>query len=113
MELNGRIKLINDLMTFDSGFRKREFVLTTQEQYPQDIKMEVIQDRVSLLDSLKPGDEVQVYFNVKGREYNGNYYVNLQAWKIEGAGTDSQTVSNPPLPDAPPPIGEDDDDLPF
>jgi single-stranded DNA-binding protein len=113
MELNGRIKLINDLMTFDSGFRKREFVLTTQEQYPQDIKMEVIQDRVSLLDSVKPGDEVQVFFNVKGREYNGNYYVNLQAWKIESSGAGSQSEPNPPLPDGPPPIGEDDDDLPF
>jgi hypothetical protein len=103
LKINGKIKLMLDVQTFDSGFTKREFVVTTLEQYPQDIKLEVTQDRVSLLNSLKVNDVVDVSFNVRGNEYNGRYFVNLQAWKIEA----SAETSTPPAPQ------EDDGDLPF
>ena len=51
LKLSGKIKLINDTQTWDSGFSKREFVITTDEQYPQDVKFEVIKDKTSLLDN--------------------------------------------------------------
>jgi len=82
LELKGKIKLINPTETFGSGFTKREFVITTAEQYPQDVKFEVVKDKCSKLDSYRVGQEVAVQFNVRGNEYNGKYYVSLQAWTI-------------------------------
>ena len=52
LKINGRVKLIMDLQSWDSGFTKREFVITTNEQYPQDVKLECIKDKTNLLDGL-------------------------------------------------------------
>ncbi len=122
MDLNGKIKLIYDTQEFASGFKKREFVVTTQEQYPQDVKFEAIKEKVDLLDAYKPGDEVNVHFNIRGNEYQGKYYVNLQAWRLErGQGSASpepkvaatQPTATGSTPPPPPPSQEDEDDLPF
>jgi single-strand DNA-binding protein len=86
LELKGTIKVINDAQVYDSGFQKREFVITTDEKFPQDVKMEFVKEKCSLLDSYALGQPVTVGFNVRGNEYNGKYYVNLQAWKISGDG---------------------------
>ena len=83
LELKGKIKVINQTETFGSGFTKREFVITTAEQYPQDVKFEVVKEKCALLDRYKIGQELNVHFNVRGNEYAGKYYVSLQAWKIE------------------------------
>ncbi len=84
-EATGKIKLINDVQTFPSGFSKREFVVTTGDsKYPQDLKFEVVKDKCSLLDDYKEGQEVQVNFDIRGNEYNGKYYVNLSCWKLSG-----------------------------
>ena len=105
-------------MTFDSGFTKREFVVTSDERYPQDIKFECVKERVSLLDNVSEGDEVTVSFDLRGNEYKERYYVNLVAWKIDqgaahGGSTESGgTGDEVPLPDdasAP----ADEDDVPF
>ncbi len=81
-EMTGTIKLIAEPQTFPSGFTKREFVVTSEEDYPQHVKIECIKDRCALLDGLKEGDRVTVRFNLRGSEYNGRYFVNLQAWRI-------------------------------
>ena len=120
MELEGKITKIFDTMTFDSGFQKREFVVTTlEDQYPQQIKFEFIKDRCSTLDGYAVDDLVKVQFNIKGREYNGNYFVNLQAWRMEKSG-DSVATNQPPVENAPFPTDVDsltsdeaEDDLPF
>lgn len=112
LKINGKVKVIMDTQTFDSGFSKREFVITTQEQYPQDVKLECIKDKTSMLDSLSAGDDVDVSFNVRGNEYNGRYFVNLQAWRIEKGAPGAA-----PTPEAPDtslePLAEGEDDLPF
>jgi len=122
-EIRGKIKVLNDTQTVGSkGFLKREFVLTTQEKYPQDVKFECTMDRVSLLDNVSVGDEIQVKFNIRGNEYQGRYYVNLQAWAVSAVGnvqsggpvTGSAPAGIPPAA----PLSEDDlsggnDDLPF
>lgn len=82
-ELKGTLKEIFDTVTFDSGFQKREFVLTTEGDYPQDIKLEFTKEKTQLLNAAKVGDIVNVAFNLRGNEYNGKFYVNLQAWKID------------------------------
>lgn len=83
MKIQGKIKVIYDTNVFESGFQKREFVVTTNETYPQDIKIEMIKDKCSLLDMFKVGQDVEVSINLRGNEYNGKYYVSVQGWKIE------------------------------
>ena len=95
LKISGKIKVLMDTQTFDSGFSKREFVVTTQEQYPQDVKFEAIKDRIAMLDALNPGDDVEVSFNVRGNEYNGRYFVNLQAWRIEKGGAAAPAPAAP------------------
>ena len=128
-ELKGKIKVLFEQQDFPSGFYKRDFVITTNEQYPQDIKLSALKERVEQLNGLGEGDEVLVKFDLRGREYNGNYYVDLNAWRIErggaaqasdGVGSGAQQQSTPPvdsapLPDVEPMVVEPsgDDDLPF
>ena len=84
LQLKGTIKVIGEKQTFDSGFQKVEFVLTTNdEKYPQDVKFEIVQDKVDdFLKYNKVGASVDVDFNVRGNEYKEKYYVNLSAWKV-------------------------------
>lgn len=116
MKVEGKIKLINDTQTFDSGFQKREFVVTTAEQYPQDIKMELIKDKCGLIDTYNVGDEVSVDINLRGNEYNGKYYVNLQAWRISANAEDGvANIAKEAVANAQPSTIDDvgEDDLPF
>ena len=85
MQLTGTIKIKGETQEYgQKGFTKREFVVTTKEQYPQDIKLELSKDKCALLDKFKVGQDVTVEFNLRSSEHQGKYYVNLQAWKIEG-----------------------------
>lgn len=120
-EITGKLKLIMDEQRFDSGFFKREFVVTTQEQYPQDLKFELFKEKCEMIQNFNIGDPISVKFDVRGREWNGNYYVNLNAWRIDapsGAAPAAQAgapAAAAPLPTSAPIdlSGEDDDDLPF
>ena len=68
MNISGKIKLINETKEYGSnGFRKRELVVTTQEQYPQNILVEFVQDRCELLDSYNIGELVKIDINIRGR----------------------------------------------
>ncbi len=115
-ELTGKIKLINDVQTFGSGFTKREFVVTVEDgKYPQDISLECVKDKIKLLDEFKADQDVTVNFDIRGREYNGRYFNNLQAWRITPAGAPAPGRSNE---DFPPDVdrdeaGEVDDETPF
>ncbi|NEQ49162.1 MAG: DUF3127 domain-containing protein [Leptolyngbya sp. SIO3F4] len=124
MELNGKVKVILDEQQFDSGFRKKEFVVTTQEQYPQEIKFELVNDRIDQLNGVQAGEAVNVQFDLRGNEYKGRYYVNLRAWRIDrGQGASAPAASGmdqAPPPSVPPPSAPTsdtftagEDDLPF
>jgi hypothetical protein len=111
-ELSGKIKLIQEPKTFDSGFTKREMVVIVEDgKYPQEINLEFVQDKVALLETLQPGQEVTVSFDIRGREYNGRYFNNLQGWKVVTVGDETGT----PLaePHYPTPSDFGDDDIPF
>jgi len=115
-ELTGKIKLIQDPKTFDSGFTKREMVVIVEDgKYPQEINIEFVQDKVALLDTLEPGQEVTVTFDIRGREYNGRYFNNLQGWKIAPSGAQSTLADDMQQPQSydSPPAGIVDDDIPF
>ena len=102
-QLSGRIKTIMDQVTFPSGFTKREFVVTTEDKFPQDIKLELIKDKCSLIDGYAANEEVTVSFNIRGNENNGRYYVNLQAWKVDKGIAAGQDPDQQPMDDGPPP----------
>lgn len=85
-KFKGTIKHIGNVQTFgDKGFKKRDFVLVESDaKYPQTVKFELIKDNINLIEGYKIGEEVEVMFNMKGREYNNNYYVSLEAYKFIG-----------------------------
>ena len=89
MELLGKIKLIGDIRTYgDNGFRKRELVLTTEEQYPQHVLIEFIQNNCELLDNFSVGQTVRIGINIRGREWESpdqaiKYFNSIQGWRIE------------------------------
>jgi hypothetical protein len=119
--ITGSIKLIGDTSEYGaSKFRKREFVLTTPGEYPQDIKLELYQDDCNLIDQYIAGDDIEANYNVRGNEYNGKYYVNLQAWRLCASSTDKGSGDSDDAAIAPrkkavipkkqssPPIGKED-----
>lgn len=88
MEVLGRIKVIGHPQDISSTFRKRELVVTTEEQYPQTIMIEFTQDKVNLLDSYQIGEQVKVSINLRGREWTNpqgevKYFNTIQGWRIE------------------------------
>lgn len=87
LELKGTIKKIGDIQTFASGFQKREFVLLTSEQYAQPIMIELLQDKVDIIEPFKVGDEAEVGINISGREWvspqgETKYFNSIKGWKI-------------------------------
>jgi hypothetical protein len=104
--IKGAIKLINPVKVISDKFSVREFVVTTpDEKYPQDILFQTVNDKMAVLESLGVGQQVEVSYNVRGREFNGKYYNTLDAWKIEVTGSKPSQPSTQPI--------ELDDDLPF
>ncbi len=111
-ELTGKIKLLQDPKTFESGFTKREMVVIVDEgKYPQEINLEFVQDKVALLDTLQPGQTVTVSFDIRGREYNGRYFNNLQGWKITAEAGEFAQAPAPSF--EAPPADAYDPDIPF
>lgn len=115
-DLTGKVKLIQAVQTFDSGFTKREMVVIVEDgKYPQEINLEFVQDKVRLLDNVQVGQEVTVTFDIRGREYNGRYFNNLQGWKIatshDATAYSSEGASFAPTDFAQPDF--DDNDIPF
>lgn len=127
MEVQGKVKLVGETQTFGSnGFRKRELVVTTEEQYPQHIMIEFVQDKTELLNNYAPGQDVKVSINLRGREWldpktnTTRYFNSIQGWRIEGVGQQVPAANAmPPMPpaDAFEPASNvneaDHDDLPF
>ncbi|MGQ2983264.1 DUF3127 domain-containing protein [Flavobacterium sp.] len=89
MEVSGRIKMIDETKAFGAnGFRKREMVVTTDEQYPQHIMIEFTQDKCDLLNNYMAGEPVKVSINLRGREWvnpqgETKYFNSIQGWRIE------------------------------
>ncbi|WP_339751561.1 DUF3127 domain-containing protein [uncultured Winogradskyella sp.] len=125
MEVQGRIKMVGETQTFGSnGFRKREVVVTTEEQYPQHIMVEFVQDKTDLLNNYQVGQQVKISINLRGREWvnpqgETKYFNSIQGWRIEALQSESVSGDMPPVPptEAFEPVSDlkdgDHDDLPF
>jgi hypothetical protein len=130
-EMVGKLHKKFDTESKTSSFQAREFVVeSTDSTYTQYIKFQLTQDRCGIIDNIKEGDSLKVYFDLRGREWNEKYFTNLNAWKVEAqsaaAGADGGPAGEPfpsePFPSEPANLDksssgqakmEDFDDLPF
>lgn len=88
MEVKGKVKVVNQTQEVSASFKKRELVVTTEEQYPQHILIEFAQDKCSLLDNIQINEDVIVHINLRGREWvnpqgETKYFNQIQGWKID------------------------------
>ena len=87
-EVKGTIKEIKATQVVSDKFKKREFVLTTEDKYPQDVLFQLSQDNCELVDIFKAGDKVVLAYNLRGREWvnaqgESKYFNTLEVWKIK------------------------------
>lgn len=120
MEIKGKVYEVSPTVQVTESLKKRELILEYIEnpQYPEYLKFEAIQDRCNLLDAVKVGTDVEVFFNLKGRPWTDKtgkktYFNSLQLWKVNvlaGAGASTTPEYAPPADIS---SSADDDDLPF
>lgn len=130
MEIKGTLKVIRDIQEVSTNFKKREFVVETDEQYPQTIALELHGDKVDVIDVYGIGESVTVSINLRGREWvnpqgESKYFNTIVAWRIQrensqhGNTTTTQTSpkeypqANQTNSFADSPKEEESDDLPF
>jgi hypothetical protein len=118
MNIKGTVKQVMDTVVVSEKFSKRDLIITddSNEKYPQHIAIQFTQDRVSILDGLAPGDEVDVSINLRGREWTSpkdgvvKYFNTIEGWRIESAGSGSGAPQASVGVDS---NGNSNDDLPF
>ena len=125
MEVQGSIKVIGEVQEISATFKKRELVVSTDEQYPQTLSIEFIQDKTDLFNKFEIGQNVKVGINLRGREWENpqtkeiKYFNSIQGWRIELLENSNSDDDLPPLDNLSPfePASEtndeDLDDLPF
>lgn len=121
LQIKGKIQQILQQETGVSRagneWKKQEFVIETDEQFPRKVCFTLFNDKSSLLEDFKEGDEVDVAFNLESREFNGKWYHNINAWKIDRVSGEGNLPEPPPefAPGDIPPEPEDgqEDGLPF
>lgn len=126
--ITGTLKVKFPEQQVSERFRKRDIVITdNSSQYPQHITFQLTQDKCSLIDAYNPGDEIRVFFNLRGREWTDpktnqvKYFNTIEAWKIEGVNAGAAQQSQPMMQkSAPAPdittfsnSSSESDDLPF
>lgn len=127
MQITGIIADIQEVEQVTDNFSKRVLVVQTQEQYPQELAVEFINNNVNLLNNLGVGETVEVDVNIRGRKWTNPkdgkdvYFTTLNGWRIKSL-TESAAPSVPTTAPAPtqPPVASaqaqaapEDDDLPF
>lgn len=123
MEIKGKVHEVSPTMQVTDSLKKRELIVEYVEnpQYPEYLKFEAIQDRCTLLDNVKVGDDVEVFFNLKGRKWTDKtgkvvYFNTLGLWKVNALSATATAAATPAYaaPTADLSAGaDDDDDLPF
>ena len=127
LEVEGKLHKKFPTESKSTTFQAREFVIEIKSgNYSEYVKFQLVQDKCSLIDDYQEGDLIKVYFDLRGREWQGKYFTNLNAWRLaKGQGTESPNTGNPPAAgksssgdfpsaaDEPGFGGSDNDDLPF
>lgn len=121
MEVSGYIKIIGDTKIVGSkgDFKKRDLIIDTDEQYPQRLLIEFVQDKCDLLNAVEVGNHVTVSINLRGREWTNpqgetRYFNSIQGWRVNKNDMQGQTRMNEPSQEPTDELQpEHDDDLPF
>ena len=87
MVVAGKVRSVGQTQQVSASFKKRELVVTTEDQYPQHILIEFAQDKCDLLNNLQLGQQVNVSINLRGREWvnpqgETRYFNSIQGWQI-------------------------------
>jgi single-strand DNA-binding protein len=93
MQVKGKLHTVKETQVVSEKFKKREFVVETEDQYPQLILIQLTQDRVDLINLFEVGDSVTVSINLRGRSWENpqgevKYFNTVEAWRIEGEAAD-------------------------
>lgn len=113
MELKGKVLQLLPVQTGQGKkgvWKKQEFILETQAQYPKKVCLSVWGDKIDQF-GLKPGDSVTVSVDLESREYNSRWYTEARAWKVEKAG--NAPPPSDPIGDEPFITSNSTDELPF
>lgn len=127
MEVLGKVKVVGEEQQVSPTFRKRELVVTTDEQYPQSIMIEFVQDKSDLLNTVVVGENVKVSINLGGREWvnpqgETKYFNSIKGWRIEKIQSEAPVAAPAAMAPMPPAEAfapatnfneEEHDDLPF
>ncbi len=128
LEVEGRLVRKLPVVSGNSArgpWEKQEFLLEIQEgKFPSTVIFSVWgEDKVRELGSFSEGDTLRVSFNISSREYNGRWYTDLRAWRVENAAAAAAPAASggwdrnnaaPAAPQDLSPVGDDSgDDLPF
>ncbi len=112
MEIAGKVQQILPLVTGqgrNGEWRKQEFILETEGKYPKSVCISLWGDNIDNA-HLREGEEVKAMIDISSREYNGRWYTEVRAWKVEKAGSQAPQEDQNQYIDVP---AEEDDDLPF
>jgi hypothetical protein len=113
MQLTAKLTQVLPIQT-GSGkngeWKKQDIIVETDGQYPKKICVTVWGDKINN-SQLQIGNELKIDFDIESREYNGRWFTDIKAWKIELASSVSQTNSN--VPDSKEIPKNEEDDLPF
>ena len=119
LKIKGRLLKDFGIIQVSDKFKKREFVIETNDKYPQKVKFQLTQDKTDYLENYSLHDEMIVHFNIRGNEWKDSFFVNLEAWKIDKVnGSAMDKVQNAAFKETMP-EGEDgmsngeDGELPF
>ncbi|MFW0714642.1 DUF3127 domain-containing protein [Pedobacter sp. N23S346] len=122
MEIKGKVHEVGATQQVSETFKKRDLIVEYAENptYPEYIRFEALQDKTALLDTFKAGDEVEVFFNLRGRPWTDkagktSYFNSLVIWKINAVAAGAPSAAAPAYA-APVDVSNapgEDDDLPF
>ena len=106
MNVKGRLHLKGETQQITEKFSKREFVIQTEDKYPQLILLQLTQDKCGLLDEYEVGDAIDVDINIRGREWTSpkgevKYFNTLEAWRFNRAEDDEVSYESKKADDIP------------
>jgi hypothetical protein len=128
-KLKGTVFVVTATMQISEKFSKRELVVKTDDMYPQSIIFQFANDKCSLLDGIQVGEQIEVSFNLRGREWTSpqgevKYFNTLEGWRVDRLTSAQPQNAQTPTeqnahrfqqqqPQTEPQINGDDPDLPF
>tara|TARA_B100001540_G_C15775303_1_gene628368 strand:+ start:155 stop:511 length:357 start_codon:yes stop_codon:yes gene_type:complete len=111
-KLTKKLEIESGTSQAGNEWKKQSFILDTGSQYNPEICFQLFGDeKINLLKNYEEGSQIEVSFNLSSREYNGRYFHNVDAWRIEDLNstqenhTDNTSEFNTP--------SSEEDDLPF